>query len=188
MIQITKGRTYIRAMILCALFAALIVIGTLIRIPFYPVPFTLQALFVTMSALLLGPKKGAVSVCLYILLGIVGLPVFAGGSGGPGYVLTPTFGYVLGFVAGAVVTGILAGKQAKISFLRALAAGLAGVVVIYTLGTIYGYLILHLYMGKDTGLWYMVWNFCIVFLPGDLLKGLLAALLAKTVRPAVMKM
>lgn len=173
-------------MTLCALFAALIVIGTFIRIPFYPVSFTLQVLFVTLSGLILGPKWGTVSVILYILLGLVGLPVFSNGSGGPGYVLTPTFGYILGFIAGAVVTGLIA-NRGNFSFVRGLLAGLAGVVIIYILGTAYGYLILHLYMGKDTSLGYMLWNFCAIFLPGDLIKCIAASLLAKAVRPALSK-
>jgi biotin transport system substrate-specific component len=94
-----------RSLLLIALMAALTGVGGFIRIPVSPVPFTLQTLFVYLSADLLG-KKGALSQIIFITLGLVGVPIFAMG-GGIGYILQPTFGYLLGFPIGAWVVGAL---------------------------------------------------------------------------------
>ena len=89
-----------RDMVLFALFTALIAIGAFIRIPVPFCPFTLQLLFTTLAGLLLGSRRGAASVAVYVLLGLVGLPVFTSG-GGPSYIFQPTFGYLIGFIGGA---------------------------------------------------------------------------------------
>ena len=84
------AREKTRNLILCSLFAALIAVGAFIRIPIPVVPFTLQILFTTLAGLLLGSRLGATSVCIYIALGLLGLPIFAEG-GGFAYVLKPRF-------------------------------------------------------------------------------------------------
>ncbi len=75
-------------MILCSMFVALIAAGAFLKVPVPVVPFTLQYLFTMLAGLLLGAKKGALAVCVYILLGLCGLPIFAQG-GGIGYVFQP---------------------------------------------------------------------------------------------------
>ena len=96
-------------LMMCSLFVALIVVGAFIKIPIPVVPFTLQLLFTMMAGLLLGGKLGAASVGIYILMGLLGLPVFAEG-GGFSYVLKPSFGYIIGFAVASYVTGIIANK------------------------------------------------------------------------------
>ena len=91
-------------MILCAMFVALIAVGAFIKIPVPAVPFTLQYLFTMLAGLLLGAKLGFISVCIYIALGLAGLPVFASG-GGISYIFQPSFGYIIGFAVGTFVTG-----------------------------------------------------------------------------------
>ena len=102
-----KNREKIRKLILCAFFAALTAVGAFIKIPVPVVPFTLQFLCTTLAGWLLGGKWGALSVALYIALGLLGIPIFAEG-GGIGYVLRPSFGYLLGFCLGSYLTGVLA--------------------------------------------------------------------------------
>ncbi len=84
-------------MVLCAMFAALIAVGAFIRIPIPYVPFTLQLFFTTLAGLLLGPKLGAASSLVYMITGLIGIPIFTEG-GGPGYIFKPSFGYIIGFV------------------------------------------------------------------------------------------
>ena len=108
-------------MILCGMFVALIAAGAFIKIPIPVIPFTLQYLFTMMAGLLLGPKKGCLAVLIYILLGLMGLPIFAQG-GGIGYLVQPSFGYLAGFAAGAYVTGFLAEAEKYPGIRRLLAA------------------------------------------------------------------
>ena len=96
-------------LVMCSLFVALIVVGAFIKIPVPVVPFTLQLLFTMMAGLLLGGKLGAVSVGVYILMGLLGLPIFAEG-GGFAYVLKPSFGYIIGFAVASYVTGMIANR------------------------------------------------------------------------------
>ena len=93
-----------RELVLCALFVALITVGTFVRIPVGADVYTLQFLFTLLAGLLLGERLGALAVLVYIALGLLGVPVFASG-GGPSYVLQPTFGFMLGFLPGAYLTG-----------------------------------------------------------------------------------
>ena len=97
-------RLSLREMILCAMFVALVAAGAFIRIPVGTDVYTLQFLFTLLAGLLLGARLGATAVATYVLLGLVGVPVFASG-GGPGYVLQPTFGYLIGFVLQAWYCG-----------------------------------------------------------------------------------
>ena len=101
--------TTTRNMILAALFAALTAIGAFLQIPTGTVPITLQFLFTALAGLLLGWKWGAVSQLLYVGIGLLGLPVFTQG-GGIGYVLQPSFGFLLGLIPAAAVIGALTAR------------------------------------------------------------------------------
>ena len=105
-------------MVPVALMAALTAVGAQLRIPLPYVPITLQAAFVCLAGLLLGSWRGAASQAVYLTAGLVGLPVFAGG-GGLHYLLKPSAGYLLGFVAGAWLAGRLAGEAQGLTFRRA---------------------------------------------------------------------
>ncbi|MDR2090881.1 MAG: biotin transporter BioY [Clostridiales bacterium] len=94
-----------RKIAFCGLFAALIAVGAKITIPGPIVPFTVQFLFVNLAGVLLGKRGGMLSVGIYVALGLLGLPVFANGGGGIGYVLNPRFGYLIGFFAGSYAAG-----------------------------------------------------------------------------------
>ena len=103
-----KSRTY--KMILVALFAALIAVGAFIRVPVPLVPFTMQTFFVILAGMLLSKKLGAASALVYLAVGLIGIPVFTQG-GGIGYVLKPSFGYLIGFIVGvkAFTAAVLGG-------------------------------------------------------------------------------
>lgn len=150
-----------------ALFAALTAIGAFIRIPIPVCPFTLQLLFTTLAGLVLGPAKGAAAVTLYVVLGLAGLPVFTAG-GGPSYVFQPTFGYLLGFIAGAWIAGRLAGPRHPWTRRRVFAAVFVNLAVVYGFGVSYTYLISRCYLGSDTALWSLFLYAFAVEVPGDI--------------------
>lgn len=174
----------VREIILCAVFAALIAVGAFIKIPIPVVPFTLQTLFVVLAGLLLGPKLGAASVAAYLILGLVGLPIFTQG-GGPGYVLQPTFGYLVGFMGGAWLAGRIADAKKAPSYLRMLCAGLSALVVIYTIGVAYVALIKGVYLGTPMSLWNLILYCFLIFLPGDIASCAVAALIARRLSAAL---
>lgn len=176
-----KSRTY--KLILCALFAALTAIGAFIKIPFPLVPITLQVMFTTLAGLLIGPKLGSISVAVYVFLGLIGIPVFTGG-GGPSYVLQTSFGYLIGFIVGAFITGLIASKGEP-SFKRNLIASFTGLLVIYIIGCAYCFLISRLYLKNDVGIWAVVLHGAIMCLPGDIIKCILASFIGKRLAPMV---
>lgn len=171
---------------LIGLFAALIAAGAFIRIPVPVVPFTLQFLFTTLAGLLLGGKNGAISVGVYIFLGLLGLPIFASG-GGFSYVLNPTFGYLIGFCAGAYLTGRIANAKPQPSFKRLLAASFLGLLVVYLFGMVYYYIISDLYLGNPIGLWPLFLYCFILAVPGDIVLCILGSILGKRLIPLIQK-
>jgi len=181
---VAKSRTY--KMILVALFAALIAVGAFIRVPVPFVPFTMQTFFIVLAGMLLGKKLGAASALVYLAVGLIGIPVFTKG-GGLGYIFEPSFGYLIGFVVGAFVTGALIEKIEKPTFWRLLFAALAGILAVYVLGTTYFYFLSNYYLGKQVSVWTAVLYCFLVFVPGDLAKSLVAALIAKRMIPVLKK-
>ena len=164
--------TTTRQLTLCALFAALIAIGTHIKIPTPLLPLTLQTRFVVLSGLVLGAKFGAVAVCVYVAAGLIGLPVFTGS------VLNPTFGYIVGFIPGAWLAGYVAEKFRpcwRTWFLGAL----AGIAVIYAFGIPYYYVMSKYYLGNELGAKTLLMYFVLMPLPGDIVKSLCAGLIVQ---------
>ena len=154
-------------LILTGLFAALTAIGAYIHIPFPTVPITLQIFFALMAGGLLGKKYGFLSQVIYVLIGAIGLPVFAGGTGGIGILFGPTGGYIFGFLAAGYIAGI--GKQ---KFLNKSLYMILGLVAIYVLG-VSGLMIfagLEFLPAVTTGV--------TPFIVGDLIKVFLAAYLS----------
>lgn len=168
----------LRSMLLCALFAVLTAAGAMIRLPLGTVSFTMQLFFTCMAGICLGPFWGALSQLLYILIGLLGIPVFSQG-GGLMYLAQPTFGYLLGLIPMAFVTGLLAERQ-RPSFPRLFFAALVGLFAMYAVGLPY----LHFFLGVPT-VWQTVVSGCLVFLPTDLLKLLVAARLGCKILPVL---
>jgi len=169
-------------MVLCSVFVALIVVGAFIRIPIPVVPFTLQFLFTMLAGLLLGGKLGATSVCIYIVMGLLGLPVFAEG-GGIGYILKPSFGYIIGFAVASYVTGVIANKVSDPGYKRLFAANFIGLGIVYLFGMVYCYLMSNFYLGNPIGLWPLFLYCFILAVPGDIVLCILGAFLGKRMIP-----
>lgn len=153
--------------------------GAHLRLPLPYVPLTLQAAVACLAGLLLGPRRGAASQVVYLAAGLAGFPVFARG-GGLQYVLEPTFGYLLGFIAGAWTAGRLAGP-APPSFRRALLAAYAGLLAIYAAGVAVLYGNLRFLAAADTDALAVI-GLGLAPLPKDLLAGLVAAWAAVRLR------
>jgi len=164
-----------KGMILCALFAALTGAGGLIAIPlpFTPVPITLQIFFTFLAGALLGKYLGALSQLIYLLLGVVGLPVFAKGSSGIGALLGPSGGYLVGFIPAAFLVGFLVERRENPPFELICLAMVAGLVAIYLPGVGWLMWVARLNLAKALFLGVLP------FLPGDAVKIVVGALIVK---------
>lgn len=166
-----------------AAFSALAVVAAmLVRYAGSVVPFSLLPFVVMLAGGLLGARLGAMSLVVYILLGLMGLPVFASPPfGGPAYVLQPTFGFLIGFVASAYVIGMLLRNRAESGFVRYFLAMTAGIVVYNLIGVPYLYIILNFYLGKAFSVATVLAIGLTPFIAFDLVKAAAAAILARAV-------
>ncbi|UFJ39930.1 biotin transporter BioY [Brevibacillus humidisoli] len=132
-----------KMMILVALFAAITAVCAQISFSIGPVPFTLQVLAISLTGMLLGRRWGTVSVIVYLLLGVMGAPVFAGYQGGLQAIAGKTGGYLLAFIPAVYVIGLIL-ERGKISVWKAFLANLLGLLIIYAIGASHLKLILNL--------------------------------------------
>jgi biotin transport system substrate-specific component len=163
-----------RDLALAALFAALVSLGALVSVPFFgPVPFTLQVAFVLLAGLVLGARLATLSLAVYIVMGLVA-PVYAQGSSGPGALVGPAGGYLVGFVIAAGLVGWLSDRLRPRTLCTALPIALAGLIPIYAIGATW--LALQLHTGSIQAI---VWGGIVQFLPGDVTKAVAAAFVAR---------
>lgn len=163
-----------KKLILCALFAALTAVCSMISIPlpFTPVPINLATLSVFLAGGLLGSGSGAVSQLVYVILGAVGLPVFHSFTGGLGILTGPTGGYIIGYVVAAWLIGFVIGRLGQ-GFYKNIIAMTAGLAACYTLGTLW-----FMYI-TSTGLVAALMMCVVPFLIGDAIKIAAGAILVK---------
>ena len=175
-----RGKTY--DMVYIGIFTVLIAVCSWISIPM-TVPFTLQTFGVFMAVGVLGGKRGTLAVLVYILLGVVGVPVFAGFSGGIGVLLNTTGGYIVGFLFSALVMwGIekVFGKKPVVQIISMV----IGLLVCYALGTIW-FMVVYARTTGAVGLG-TVLSWCVIpFIVPDLVKIALAFVLSRKVRKYV---
>lgn len=177
---VTRSKTY--DMVYIAIFAVLMAICSWISIPM-EVPFTLQTFGVFIAVGILGGKRGTLSVLVYILLGAVGVPVFAGFSGGIGVLFNTTGGYIIGFLLSALAMwGIvtLFGRKPVVQILFML----VGLVICYAFGTVW-FMIVYSSANGAVGLG-MVLGWCVIpFIIPDLVKIALAFVVSRKLRQYV---
>lgn len=181
-----KQQTKTKRLILMSIFTALIAIGAFIKVPVPVVPFTLQFLFTTLAGLLLGSSLGSACVLAYILLGLLGLPIFAAG-GGPGYIFNPSFGYLIGFWLGAKITGHIAGMGHHPSWRKLLLANFSGLGIVYLCGMLYYYLIGNYVINQPIALWPLFLYCFLLAVPGDTVLCIIAAMLGRKLIPIIQK-
>lgn len=175
-------RDQTRMLALAALFAVVTAAANFIKIPIGVVPITLLFFATALSGVLLGPKWGAVSQVVYVVLGLVGLPIFTGG-GGLGYVLQPSFGFLLGLIPAAWVIGMV--SRGEPGPVRVALAALAGLGTLYLVGLPYMWLILNVYLKSAMALPALLWSGMLIFLPGDFLKIVGVTVLYRPLRRAL---
>ncbi len=170
----------IQKLVYTSLFAALIAVGAYmaVPIPIVPVPIVMQNLFILLAGLLLGSRYGVASMGLYLLVGSMGIPVFAGGKGGLAHFLGPTGGYLIGFTVCAWLTGFISER-----FRGRLRADITAVVIGSLTVYVFGVPWLKVVTGMD-------WTKAVLlgmapFLIGDAIKATAAILVARAVRPVL---
>lgn len=173
-----------RDLVLAALFTAIIIVlGLIPPVPlaFLPVPITAQSMGVMLAGCIIGAKRGALAYVFLVILVAVGLPVLSGGRGGLAVLTGPTAGYILGWIVGSFVTGQIAqqfvreGQSALLQIGGFLLASLVGgIVVVYAIGMPWLTLVTGTPFSK-------VVAGSVAFLPGDVLKAVIAALAARVV-------
>jgi biotin transport system substrate-specific component len=161
-----------------SLFVALIAVGAFIAIPVGPVPIVLQNLFVLLAALILGPAWGVACIGIYLLIGLLGLPVFSKGGAGIGHLFGPTGGYLLGYIPAVLATAVISkGLGRKLT--GDLFAMVIGSLIVYAAGVPW--------LKIATGMTYQkalaVGMF--PFIVGDAVKIIAAAFIARALRPIV---
>ncbi len=179
-----RKKSKVKDMTFCALFTVLIAVGAFIKIPVPVCPFTLQFFFTTMAGIILGKKRGAISVILYTILGLAGLPIFAEG-GGIWYVLKPTFGYMIGFIIGSYLTGWLANKKGWEDKFHLFLASFIGLLAVYAMGMIYYYIIGNYVIDAPIGIWALFLYCFLLAVPGDIVLCVLAAVSTKRIKKAI---
>lgn len=170
----------LQQMTMIAFLAALLSASAFIVIPlpFSPVALTAQTLVVNLIGFVLGPLEALTVICIYILLGLCGVPVFSGGMGGPAKLFGPTGGYIMAWLVAVVVISLLKGK--KYHFVRySLVAVMVAFVIIYGGGTAY-------FKFQAGVSWQAALTAAVYpFIPLDMVKCIAAAAIAKPVQRAV---
>lgn len=176
----------IKEMALVSMFTALTAGGAIISIPIGPLPITLQTLFVLLSGMVLGPILGPLSQIVYIALALIGIPIFTGFSGGLQILLKPSFGFAIGFIFAAYIVGKITFNHTSLK--KMWLASLLASIVIYLFGLPYMYFILNTIMEMNLSFSHVFKIGCLLFIPGDLAKLLLANLVARKTIPLLKKM
>ena len=173
----------VRDSVLISTFAALTAaLGLLppLPVPIIPVPITAQSLGVMLAGCLLGPRRAALAMILLIMLIALGLPLLSGGRGGLGVFVGPSAGFIIGWPAGALVIGYIAAKASTSVVRLALACAIGGIGVIYGFGIPVMALVTELPFA-------MAALGAVSFLPGDIIKAVIAPVVAVAVRRAYPK-
>lgn len=163
-----------------SLFVALIAIGAFIAIPVGPVPIVLQNMFVLLAAVILGPRWGLACIGVYLLIGLAGLPVFSKGGSGIGHLFGPTGGYLLGYIPAVLAAALISkgfGKKLPGDIFAMVVASL----IVYAAGVPW--------LKMATGMTFqkaMAVGMA-PFIPGDIVKIIAGALIARGIRPIVDK-
>ncbi|MFC2947985.1 biotin transporter BioY [Virgibacillus sediminis] len=186
----SKSRYRTIDLTMISMFVALTAVGANITsfAPFLQiggVPITLQTFFAILAGAILGSRLGAIAMTVYVLLGLAGLPIFAGFKGGLAAVMSPTFGFILSFILVAYATGKWIEWMKSTRIATYVTAAFIGLIFNYVLGTGHMYLALNFLAGDPEGITYLhTWIIMAAYLPVDALTILAAGLVAPKIHHA----
>ena len=167
------NRSKIYDLTMISICLAIMIIGAKISIPIGPIPVTLQTLAVFLISLILGTKKSIILFVTYIILGLIGLPVFSTG-GGIQYIYMPSFGYIIGFLFAGIVIGL--GSKSNKFYVKYIVSFI-GLLIINICGLSYMYIIFNLYKGLNKDFIYIMQVGFLPFIIKDIFMVILACII-----------
>lgn len=170
-------------MVSAALFAGIMAILSQFTFPIGAVPITLQSFVCALAGGVLGRKWGAISIALWLFLGVVGVPVLTMGKAGPGIFFSPVGGYYIGFVLMAWISGFRLAEKGH--FLRQISSATLGLIACYVLGTIWFMAYFQYGLAKEMPLWTALTMTAFPFVPFDLVKVVLGVVLGTRIRQSL---
>lgn len=169
----------IKDLSIMALLLSLLIVFSKISIQIGPIPVTLQTFAVIILGYILKAKKAFIVILTYIVMGLLGIPVFSTG-GGIHYIYQPSFGFIIGFLISSLITGIKTNKKYSL-YLQ----GIIGLLIIDLIGLIYMYLISKFYLLVDHDILYIINIGLTPFIIKDLISVVLATLMYLRIQPVI---
>ncbi|KMK77682.1 biotin transporter BioY [Alkalihalobacillus pseudalcaliphilus] len=178
---------HVKSLVLIAMFASLMAVGANLTsmLVIAGVPITLQTFFAILAGTLLGSKRGATAMILYMVIGLIGFPVFSQFHAGLSVLLRPTFGFILSFIVVAYVAGKIIEKSNKKSLQTFMYASLLGLVINYIIGTNYMYFAFQFLAATDAIPYSAAWLVMLAPAIKDIIFTCMAAILAKRIYETV---
>lgn len=173
-----------------AALLALLIIASQISVKVGVTTFTLQLLVVFMIANICNLKNSLLIISCYILMGLIGIPVFASWGGGLSYITSPTFGFVYGFYFVVLIQWLFNKLTIKLNAHRIIGyviGGLLSLVVLYAIGYVHGYVVLKILNGKDYTAYSLFAMFIVPYIPFDLTKIAVASILSERISALMQK-
>lgn len=175
----------VKDMTLISMFTVLSIVGAKISLPVLAIPFTFQFIISLLTGIVLGGRRALIAQGLYLLMGLIGLPVFAKG-GGLAYVLEPSFGYLIGMAIGAGLVGWFADRldprRQDLKRWQLIPVHFLALALVYTLGVLWLFVIKNVYAGTELSFVKAVQLGMIPFLVNDSIYCIVAALIGPRLR------
>lgn len=164
-----------------ALMLTLLMVSSQFAIPIGPVAISLQTLIVLIIGLILPTSQAVLTSTLYLVVGLIGLPVFTQAMGGPHSVFLPSFGFILSFIPAVWAMSKVRRMKSNDGIHNYIVAVILGNIIIYAIGLSYMLFILVLYLGNEMSFWQILTAGMLPFIPGDIIKSVVAVSISRQV-------